>query len=464
MNQERHIYLLGIGGIGMSALARWYHQQGITVWGHDKAPSSLTDQLAAEGISIHFEESPAAIPAAIMQNLPHTPVVYSPAILPTHPIWAYLIKEECNPYKRAEIFDKITAQYTTWAVAGTHGKTTSTALLAHILYYAQQNITAFLGGIAKNYNTNLIHTQRDQKERTIVVEADEYDRFFLHLHPHGAIVTTIDPDHLEVYGDAAGFEEAFRQFLAKLPAQGLAIIHQEVARKLLAKPHNIVAPIERYALEDAPIQAQKVHLDEKGRFCFNYVSKNTTIEDIILSVPGYHHVENALAVITACLHQGILPLVIREAIQQFQGVERRFDVMLKHKDIVLIDDYGHHPVEITALLKTVRAVYPNKKVTVIFQPNQYSRTRDFLAEFGKSLSLADAVLVVDIYTDREIPIEGIGPAAIVAGISLAQKYVCSQENLIATLSQVKPLEVIVNVGAGNAGNFIEPLKAFLQAR
>ena len=246
-----------------------------------------------------------------------------------------------------------------------------------------------------------------------------------------------------------------------LPPTGLAILHRDVAKKLLSVPFPIQASIQTYGLTDAPIYAQNVRIDEKGHYYFDYVSEAVTIRTIRLPMPGYHMVENTLAVITACLYKQVPPSTIREAIHTFAGVDRRFDTVMEQDDIVLIDDYAHHPVEIATVLKTVRIKYPGKTITVIFQPNQFSRTQHFLLEFASSLGLADAVLVVDIYSDRELPIPGVDPAAIIEHIPLACKYVCTRKNLIENLSKVPRLEVIINMGAGDADSFLEPIKDFL---
>lgn len=462
MKHYTYVYILGIGGIGMSALARWFLRQGAQVFGHDKANSSLTDQLINEGISIHFEVSVAAIPATILEHPKETLVVYSPSISTNNPIWDYLAKHGFEVCKRGDILSMITETYYTLAVAGTHGKTTTTSLAAHILCYANRNITAFLGGIAKNYNTNFIASSNTQQKASIVIEADEFDRFFLKLHPDIAIVTTIDPDHLDTYGDARGFEEGFKQFLDRLPEQGIAILHRSVAEKLLSSSYFIKAKILTYALSNAPIWAENVYVDQVGRFCFDYKTETEVINDIHLPVPGYHNIENALAVITACLHMGISRQVIREAIHTFGGVARRFDYIIKRSDLVFLDDYGHHPVEITALLNTIRKLYPAKRITLIFRPNQYTRTKDFLLEIAESLSLADCVFVLDIYSDREAPIDGINAKAILDKLDLSCKYyAASTEDLITQLSKIDKPEVVVNLGAGDADTFIEPIKQFL---
>lgn len=461
MNKYSQVYVLGIGGIGMSALARWFLRAGKRVFGHDRSQSALTNQLVEEGIPIHFEVSAAAIPAAVVAHPQDTLVLYTPSISTQNPIWQYLSKHGYQLCKRGDVLDMITQDHYTLAVAGTHGKTTSTSLAAHILCEAHTNITAFLGGIAKNYNTNFIASNNTADKPMIVIEADEFDRFFLHLHPDIAIVTTVDPDHLDVYGDQEGFEAGFKQFLANISPQGIAILHRSVAERLIEPGQNYSFRLMTYALQGAPVYADNVLVDEAGQFWFDYLSPTTKITAIRLPVPGYHNVENALAVITACLHMGIEPSIIRKAMHTFQGVARRFDPIFNRNGIVLIDDYGHHPVEITALLQTVRQVYPGKKVTVVFRPNQYSRTKDFLQEIADSLDLADCVLILGIYSDREEPIAGITPEAILQHMKIVSKYACTPVSLVTCLAQAGRHEVIINLGAGDADDFIRPIQEFV---
>lgn len=464
MKQYAQVYVLGIGGAAMSALARLFLQRGKKVFGHDSAPSYLTDQLIAEGIPIHFEADPAAIPVAIIENPEDTLVLYTASIDNRHPIFQYLSERNYVLRKRDYVLSMLTQEHYTLAIAGTHGKTMSTTLAAHILHYAETNVTAFLGGVAKNYGTNFItakqHIDDDSK---IVIEADEFDRFFLTLHPDVAIITNIDADHLEIYGDQTGFDAGFQQFLGNIDSKGMAIVHQTVFDRLhLAQSAQRFAVIP-YALQGATVHADHLHINGEGKFVFDYISPAINIVGIQLPIPGYHQVENALAVITACLHMGIAPEIIKEAIHTFQGVSRRSDLILQQNGVVLIDDYAHHPVEIAAFLQTMRITYPGKKLTVVFQPNQYSRTQDFLPEIAASLDIADCVLISDIYSDRETPIPGISPATILAHMQCAHKYTCTFDSLPTCLAKAGPHEVVVNLGAGDAGKFVASIKAFLVA-
>ena len=459
MKQYTHVYLLGIGGIGMSALARWFCQENIQVFGYDRASSALTDQLIQEGMSIHFEDDIATIPPAIINNQSTTLVVYSAAIPSHQPLLAYLQANNYQVWKRAAVLGKITQQYYTLAIAGTHGKTTTTALAAHVLYSAGKNITAFLGGIAKNYQSNLIIRGKANQDKIIVIEADEFDRFFLALHPDIAIVTTANPDHLDTYTNQQGVGQGFTAFLDKIPSQGLAILHEQVAKQLLPEPVH-QPPMISYALATGQVHAANIHIHQ-GSFCFDYISDAVTIKDICLSIPGTHNIENALAVITACLFLGIDPAAIRNGMNSFQGVKRRFDLIIEQKDLVFLDDYGHHPVEIAALLKTIRQVYQGRQIAVVFRPNLYTRTRDLAHEFAKSLGLADCVFLLDIYPDRESPIQGVSAALIFDQLDLRHKYLCTQEDLLDCLAAYGKPEVMVNLGSGGTSQLIQPIKEFL---
>jgi len=457
----QYVYILGIGGIGMSALAMWFHQAGKHVFGHDSTATELTGQLIQQGIPIHYEIGISAIPTTVMENPGTTLVLYSPSISTQNVIFQYLSNHGYLLVKRGAVFNMITQHKFTIAVAGTHGKTTSTALMAHILYQANKPITAFLGGIAKNYNTNFITNSQELATASVIIEADEFDRFFLCLHPNIALITTVDPDHLDIYGSAAGFEEGFHQFLNLLPIGGYAILHKKVANQLSVSSFLQERTLLTYALDDAPIHAANIIISPTGQYCFDYVSPTEVIKNISLTIPGYHNIENALGVITACLCMGVNPMVIRQTIQHFKGVKRRYDVILQSPKVIFIDDYGHHPIEIVTLLNTLRALYPKKKITVIFRPNQYSRTKDFLSEIAASLSLANHVLLLDIYSDREVPIAGITSESILEKITSSCKHLCTASNLLVYLDKITPLEVVVNLGAGDADRFIIPIKNYL---
>ena len=458
MKSYQYVYLIGAGGIGMSALARWFNIQSLQVFGYDRASSTLTDQLAQEGIKIHFEDRIDAIPTPIIDHKAHSLIVYTPAISSQNHILHYLMANGYRVCKRAEVLGILTQNHLTLAVAGTHGKTTTTALLAHILYGVGKNMVALLGGIAKGYESNLLVKGSMHRNTMVVIEADEFDRSFLHLKPHWTIVTTIDPEHLDTYGDEQRLQEAFKAFITLVPPDGKAIVHQKVAQQLhIDKKHSNTI---RYALTDAAITAENVYVKD-GKFYFDYVSREVTIRNLQLAVPGYHNVENALAAITACLTLGLDTEVIRREIASFQGVRRRFDYVICNEKLIFLHDYANHPVEIEALLETIRTLYPGKKVTIVFQPHLYTRTRDLASGFAKSLDLADLVFLLDIYPDREEPIEGVTTACIFERMTLDTKWICSTENLLDTLGQQGRPDIVVMMGSGKTSSLVVMIKDFL---
>lgn len=445
----------------MSAVARWFNTQSIQVFGYDRAASVLTDQLTQEGIRIHFEDSIDSIPTAITQHKDQSLIVYTSAISPKNQLLTYLKANCYTILKRSEILRIITQGYLTLAVAGTHGKTTTSALIAHLLHSAGKNMVAFLGGIAKGYDSNLLISSQVNKNTIVVIEADEFDRFFLYLQPHWAIVTTVDPDHLDTYGDEQGVHEAFKAFIELIPPTGKVIVHQKVAQQLHmdAPSPNLV----RYALTNATVSAENVSI-KHGDFYFDYVSKELTIRDIHLTVPGYHNVENALAVITTCLILGLDAESIRKGMATFQGTKRRFEYIIRNERLIFLDDFAHHPVEISALLQAIRALYPDKKITAVFKPHLYTRTRDLASEFAQSLDLADRVVLLDIDPDREEPIESVTSVCILNQMSIAHKTMCDSAHLLETLSEYDKPDILVTIGAGEMSNLIPLIKNFLLAQ
>jgi UDP-N-acetylmuramate--alanine ligase len=458
MKNYKYVYLIGIGGIGMSAIARWFNAQSVQVFGYDRSSSTLTDQLTQEGIGIHFEDHVAAIPEHITRHRAQSLIVYTPAISSHNGVLKYLSANNYTVRKRAEVLGMITQGYRTLAIAGTHGKTTTTALAAHLLYSAGKSVVGFLGDIAKGYASNLLIRGPITKDTIMVVEADEFDRSFLHLQPHLAIVTTVDPDHLDTYGDEQRFREAFKAFMALVLPAGKVIVHQKAAQQL--RIHQHAPGIVCYALKKAAVNAENASIKER-EFYFDYVSREVSIKNIRLAVPGYHNIENALAAIAACLTLGLDTEAIRRGMDTFQGVNRRFDYVIRNERIVFIDDFAHHPVEITALLQAIRALYPDKDVTAVFRPHLYTRTRDLASEFARSLDLADQVLLLDIYPAREEPIDGVTSACIFERMTLHRKQMCNEENLLDALSQYGKPDLVVMMGAGGTGDFVSLLKNFL---
>lgn len=461
MRAYPYVYLLGIGGMGMSAVARWFNAQPVQVFGYDRAATALTDQLTQEGIQLHFEDRVEAIPAEITHHKEQSLIVYTPAISTKNQLLSYLKANNYTVCKRAEVLGMITQRQFTLAVAGTHGKTTTSSLAAHLLHSAGKSMVGFLGGIAKGYGTNLLVNGPAHEDPIVVIEADEFDRLFLRLQTDLAIVTTVNPDHLDTYGDAQGFKDAFKAFIGRVPPAGKAIVHQKVAQQLQLTKGG--AHIVCYALTDAVVRAEHVCI-KQGDFYFDYVSEATTIRGLRLAVPGYHNVENALAVITACLALGLDAETIREGMATFQGIKRRFDYVIRTEQLVFLDDYAHHPAEIAALLQTIRLLYPDKKLTAVFRPNLFTRTRDFAGAFAQSLDLADQVFLLDVYPDREEPIEGVSSACIFEQMTLDQKFMCTSANLLDALGQQGKPAVIVLMGSGGTSSFVPLIKDFLLAQ
>ena len=436
------VYFVGIGGIGMSALARYYHSQGITVAGYDLTPSLLTKQLESEGMAIHYEDNPSLLPVQI--DL----VVFTPAVPKDLNELVELRRRGIPMMKRAEALGAISKEHFTIAIAGTHGKTTTTAMVAHILKENSVDMTAFIGGIANNFNSNLVlgHTH----ESVLVVEADEFDRSFLQLAPNISIVNSIDADHLDIYGDRQHLVESFNQFAdlttdIVIAKEGLAIRHCEA-------PRNDVR--FGFALENEYHIVNIRQHDGETDFHLEYQETNTPIH---LKMAGTHNVLNATAAFAAALELGIDAEDIAKALATFSGVKRRFDIRVKNEKYCYIDDYAHHPEEIKSCLSAIKASFPTKRVTLVFQPHLFTRTRDFMEDFANVLAMADDLILLDIYPAREQPIEGITSKALLDKINLKNKCLCPKEALLDTIAERKP-ELLVTMGAGNIDRFVEPLQ------
>ena len=452
----KYIYFIGIGGIGMSALARWFnHYPEFKVAGYDKTTSPLTKQLEREGLQIHYEDNLKLIPEEFFHTPQSTLVVFTPAVPETHAELSYFKKHNFAVKKRAEVLGLLTRSHFTIAVAGTHGKTTTSSMLAHILYNTSQSCTAFLGGIMQNYESNLLLNAQTGGESYMVAEADEYDRSFLHLSPDIAIVTSMDADHLDIYGDNSHVHEAFVEFAKKIRQNGRIFLKKDLALK-----HDIgnePITIEEYAL-NSEVEYQATHIKiEKDAFHFDVFCKGELIKDLVLHVPGYHNVENALAAIAVCRSLGISSEHIRESLKTYRGVKRRFEYIIRGEHFIFIDDYAHHPEEIRAFLQSVSALYPDKKLTVVFQPHLFSRTKDFADEFAQSLSMADKLMLLPIYPARELPIKGVSSKLILEKVSIQDKALYSKEDLFAELAKNKP-EVLLTIGAGDIGVMINQIK------
>ena len=446
------VYFLGIGGIGMSALARYFKAKGKHVSGYDKTPTALTDELTAEGIDVHFEDNIDIINPKFRNSKSELLVVYTPAVPKEHKEYCYFMENGFTIKKRSEVLGLITRQHFTVAIAGTHGKTTTSSIVAHILKHSGMDCTAFLGGITQNYHTNLLLSD---KSNIMVVEADEYDRSFLTLFPDIAIITSADPDHLDIYGDKKHLEESFNLFAKQVKPNGKLIV-----KKGLALEDEIINKNLSYSVvSQADFYASNIRV-EKGSFVFDLVSKIENIEAITIDVPGRHNVENAVAAAAAAQLLGIKAKEIKNALSSFKGVKRRFEYQIKSKNLVYIDDYAHHPEELKACINAVREMYPGKKITGIFQPHLYTRTRDFADGFAGSLDLLDECILLDIYPARELPIEGVSSKMLLEKMHIQNKMLLQKNELVKDIKD-RELEVLLTLGAGDIDQFVEPIKKAL---
>ena len=444
---KQNIYFLGIGGIGMSALARYFYQKGCEVSGYDKTPSPLTKRLEEEGILIHYEDNPQLIP----DNLDF--VVLTPAIPSDSPELNYLREKNVRIIKRAEVLGEISRQCRSVAVAGSHGKTTVTALITHLLNYAGKKMSAFVGGIAKNIDSNVIIG--DENDEIVVMEADEFDRSFLQLNPYISIVTSIDADHLDIYGDKEQLQDGFSQFVNKTMTDGVVISNSALSIKTDRKHLT-------YGFDDADVMARDIRI-ENGMTKFSIVTKEgLEYGEYEMQLFGRHNVMNAMSAIMTCFQLHVDMKTVREGLAAFKGVQRRFDIRLKNDKVCYIDDYAHHPEEIKASLKAVRDIYPEKELTLIFQPHLFSRTRDFMNEFAEALSFADRLLLMEIYPAREKPIEGITSSVLLEKVSCKEKQICSKEELLETIRQINP-ELIMTMGAGDIDRFVPQIETLLKS-
>ncbi|MEM1136373.1 MAG: UDP-N-acetylmuramate--L-alanine ligase [Bacteroidota bacterium] len=455
-----HVYLIGIGGIGMSALARWFKANGRSAWGYDKVQTTLTDTLEQEGISVHFEDKVSLIPEDILENDTKSLIVYTPAVPEGHKQLNFLRDAGFEVMKRSAVLGIISNIYFTVAVAGTHGKTTTSSMLAHILNYTGQPCSAFIGGIAKNFESNLLLSKAALEDQVLVVEADEYDRSFLTLNPDIAVINSVEPDHLDIYGNDKNLKEAFIDFIGNIKKEGQLFIKKgaapEIVKKLQANTNirTFGIGIGDYAVDNIRKHKQGVIFDLINNSADDSMDDVT---DLVLSMPGEHNLLNMAAAVTAALSVGLQPEKIRKAVATYTGVRRRFDFVVNNDKSVYIDDYAHHPTEIAAFLQGVKALYPSKKLTAIFQPHLYSRTRDFAVGFAESLSLADALILLDIYPAREKPIEGINSELIFNDIKCSEKWLLKDEELLAFIEN-EPPELLVTIGAGDIDRFVEPIK------
>ena len=481
MTPEKHIrdynqaYFLGIGGIGMSAIARYFLQIGLPVMGYDKTPTPLTNALQAEGAVIDYNDQINALPLVVQNDIENTLFVLTPAIPKDHPQWIWLIEKNAVILKRSEVLGQIARGGYCIAVAGTHGKTTTSTLIAHLLHECNINFTAFLGGISANYNTNYLrktdgvnyqpganNEQRNasnnqssgnsEAKEIIVLEADEFDRSFHRLNPDLAVITAIDPDHLDIYGTPEAFEQAFVDFTHLIQPNGGLMI-QEKLKIAIAK--NVKT--QTYGLDkSANYQAQNVHIDQ-GDFCFTLINDQREIAPFRCGLSGHHNVQNAVAALGIC--QGFLNLPIeslQKGIASYKGAKRRFEYVHKTENYVVIDDYAHHPEELNAIIGSVRTLYPDQMITGIFQPHLFSRTQDFAEGFADSLSKLDSVWLMDIYPAREKPIPGVNSEWLLNMISNPQKTLVNPQTVLEKIQTEKP-QILLILGAGDIDRIVQPI-------
>ncbi len=444
----KQVYFVGIGGIGMSALARYFAMRGCLVHGYDKVRTALCIALEAEGISVSYQDEISAIAAPFSSLDEQTLVVYTPAIPKDGVVLNFFKNLGYKIYKRSEVLGIISAGQYCIAVAGTHGKTTTSSMIAHILKETGYDCTAFLGGIASNYNSNFLPGKND----VVVVEADEYDRSFLTLHPDIAVITSMDADHLDIYGDSGQMEDSFHLFADQLKPEGTLYVKAGL-------------PIDRgrsYGIENREgISADNISVSD-GHFLFDYTDDSFFIEGIRMLLPGRHNIENAIAAVSVALKLGITPEEVKTALEVFKGVKRRFEYVVQTADHVYIDDYAHHPEELKACFNAVRELYPGRKLTVVFQPHLFSRTRDFADQFAEVLSTVDDLLLLDIYPARELPIPGINAEFLLDKISIQEKKILNKSQVLGYVEAKMPA-LLLTVGAGDIDTLVEPLKVIYHA-
>ena len=459
----KYIYLIGVGGIGMSALARYFNSKGKMVSGYDKVKSELCIELETEGINIHYSDDVHEIPEPIKNaGFNDILVIYTPAISSENKVISFFTNKGFKVYKRAEVLGMISKQSFTIAVAGTHGKTTTSTILAHILKQAGKDSTAFLGGISRNYNTNLLLAD---KGNILIVEADEYDRSFLQLHADIAIITSVDADHLDVYENKEDLEKAFVQFATQIKQKGLLLVEESVSIDFPvpedgAKLTYSATKNADYYAENIKVKDGKMNFDLKALDIMPGMSYEQKQEGLEFILPGIHNVSNSIAASAVSCYLGLGCKDIASGLATFKGINRRFDVHLSTSKITYVDDYAHHPEEVSATIGAAKQLFPQRDLTVVFQPHLFSRTQDFANEFASSLVGANDLILLDIYPAREKPITGVDSQMLLDLCTNPIKEVCSKEELLAVLKN-KELDVLLTLGAGDIGTLVEPIKHLL---
>lgn len=453
MNKQfQNIYFLGIGGIGMSALAQYFKYFGYNVAGYDQNASKITEILGSKGIEIHFEDEPNSIPQ-LYKNSQNTLVVYTPAIPVNNKEFEYFQKNNFQIKKRAEVLGLLTNDNKNVAIAGTHGKTTTTSFVTHIFNTSNMLKAAFVGGIMKNYHSNFI-INRHLNNGFVVLEADEYDRSFLQLSPEIAIINSVDPDHLDIYKTKSEFENAFVEF-SNLVSR-IIIVNEKIQLDLKSDNKKYLFGFENCA----DFQAFNIRQGNRKQI-FDIKHPSGICKDIEIKLPGKINIENATAAFASAYFAEISVELIKQALSTFEGTERRFDIVFENENFLLINDYAHHPTEIEGLSNAVKTFFPNRKTTAIFQPHLYSRTRDFAKQFAYELSKFDTVILLPIYPARELPIDGVDSSIIFDCIENKNKYICNQKNLIEILNKIEN-DIFLTIGAGNVDNLVPNIIDFLK--
>jgi len=446
------VYFAGIGGIGMSALARYFYSSGKLVAGYDKTPGRITGSLEEEGIHIHYSDDINCIPEEF-KDPEGTLVVYTPAIPGDHKELNWFVKNGFVVMKRAALLGRLTADKKAVTVAGTHGKTTISTMISHILYHSPVGCTAFLGGISKNFHSNLVLSSLSEY---VVTEADEYDRSFLNLYPYISVITAMDEDHLDIYGDKSGLTDSFNRFLSQTKPGGTIIYKHGLS---VNRPEHIGAAYTYSLHGPSDFYASSISTREMMH-CFDLVTPGGLIKDLCCGLPGIINVENAVAASAVAVLLGAAETSLRTSLNTFAGIERRFDLQLVSEKVIYIDDYAHHPVELEAFIGSVRELFPGKRLTGIFQPHLYSRTKDFAPGFARSLSKLDELILLDIYPAREKAIPGVSSELIFDKLKIDKKIICRKEDLLKQLDLIEP-EVLLSMGAGDIDRFTLPIRELL---
>ena len=453
----KNIYLVGIGGIGMSALANYFYSQNKNVYGYDRVKSTLTENLEKKGVEISYEDNINSIPLVFNSSSKDQLVIYSSAISNNN-ILSYFSENSYDVCKRSKVLGLISEHYYTIAVAGTHGKTTTSIMLSHILKQSNVNCTAFLGGISKNYDTNFLLSD---ESKYMVVEADEFDRSFLSLNPDIAIITSLDSDHLDIYGSYKEFIDTFQKFASQVKKNGYLILEESIVNKFETPKHVNLFTYSHSSISDFYASSLNFQSD-KINFLYNEKGKKYNNNNVELSMPGNHNVSNALAAISACSLLDISNKFISQALNSFEGIKRRFDLHVNSSEKVYIDDYAHHPTEIIETIKTVKKMFVGRHLTVLFQPHLFSRTDDFKHEFAQSLSLADSLILLDIYPAREKPIQGVDSKMLLDLCVNNSKKLISKNLVIKNLENQK-IDILLTLGAGDIADLVVPIKKMISS-